>query len=145
MELLLLKFKYINWYSLINLCFLLVTMDVDSGWRSISREWQGGLIMCLLIFRLGECFPLFFDVDEWRKFVEIYITLVAGSTCWCDRHTFFDTNHWNSSTKFCSNCRKFEVLKVADFVCMLERCNLFLWTLEAGLTHALEKLANHRP
>ena len=42
---------------------------------------HGGLIMCLLIFRFGECFPLFFDVDEWRKTVKIYITLVAGSTC----------------------------------------------------------------
>ena len=56
--------------------------------------------MCLLIFKFGECFPLFFDVDEWWKTVKIYITLVVGPTCCCHRHTFFDTNYWNSSKKF---------------------------------------------
>ena len=40
-------------------------------------------------------------------------------------HTFFDINHWNLAAKLESNCRKFELRNVADFACMLGRCNLF--------------------
>ena len=55
--------------------------------------------LCVYNFQIWGVLPLFFDVDEWWKYVKIYITLVAGLTC-CHRHTCFDTNYWNSSKKF---------------------------------------------
>ena len=77
-------------------------------------------------FRFGECFPLFFDVDDWWKIVKIYITLVACPTCCSHRHTFFDTNYWNSLKTFLFQLQGVRSSKGGLFSCTLERCNLFL-------------------
>ena len=71
--------------------------------------------LCVYNFQIWGVLPLFFDVDEWWKSVKIYITLVAGLTCCCHRHTFFDPTIGIHPKRFYSNCREFETRKVADF------------------------------